>query len=66
VSCARYLAALGQACACRQPRRAAGARRARRIARGADLRSGNFDESLLEGVAQVVVSPGVSLASRCW
>jgi UDP-N-acetylmuramoylalanine--D-glutamate ligase len=62
VSCARHLAARGHALRITDSRaEPPGLAELARIAPGARLALGAFDESLLDGADQVVVSPGVSL-----
>jgi UDP-N-acetylmuramoylalanine--D-glutamate ligase len=62
VSCARHLAARGHELRITDSRPSPpGAAELGRIAPGARLSLGGFDESLLEGADQVVASPGVSL-----
>ncbi len=62
VSCARHLAARGHELRVTDSRATPpGLAELRRIAPGASLSLGGFDESLLEGADQVVASPGVSL-----
>jgi UDP-N-acetylmuramoylalanine--D-glutamate ligase len=62
VSCARYLAALGQPVRVLDSRAAPpGLAELGPLRDALDLRLGTFDAAALEGVAEVVVSPGVSL-----
>lgn len=62
VSCARHLAARGHALRVTDSRREPpGLAQLAAIAPGARLALGGFDEALLEGADQLVVSPGVSL-----
>jgi UDP-N-acetylmuramoylalanine--D-glutamate ligase len=62
VSCARYLARLGQAVRVVDSRaEPPGLTQLGSLRAALDLRLGKFDAAALEGVAQVVVSPGVSL-----
>ena len=62
VSCARYLAAHGHEIRVTDSRQAPpGLAELGRVAPGARVSLGGFDESLLDGADQVVVSPGVSL-----
>ena len=62
LSCARYFSRLGQSVRVLDSRRQPpGLSGLGELRESVDLRLGSFDESALEGVAEVVVSPGVSL-----
>ena len=63
VSCARYLAGLGQAVRVVDSRATPpGLAQLGELREQLELRLGSFDTAALDGVAEVVVSPGVSLA----
>jgi UDP-N-acetylmuramoylalanine--D-glutamate ligase len=63
VSCARYLRRKGMEVRVADTRSAPpGAATLREQVPGAELRTGAFHDGLLDGVAQVVISPGLSLA----
>lgn len=62
LSCARYLQARGRAFAVTDSRvEPPGAEALARLAPHVETRFGGFDEGLLDGATQIVVSPGVSL-----
>jgi UDP-N-acetylmuramoylalanine--D-glutamate ligase len=61
-SCVRYLVKRGDRVSATDSRRAPpGLSELGELAAGVDLRLGGFDQSLLEGASQVLMSPGVSL-----